>query len=134
MAIRPPLPRLHQRLGDANCPMILTGLLLYSSSIISMLFIGRLDELALAGKSPAIGFANITGYSILLGLAMGMEPICGQAFGAKKHTLLALSLQRTVLLRLFTASPISLLWLNMKKILLICGQDEAIAKLPLFSP
>ncbi|KAM1029417.1 hypothetical protein ACFX2A_042932 [Malus domestica] len=66
--------------------MILTGLLLYSSSIISMLFIGRLDELALAGKSPAIDFANITGYSILLGLAMGMEPICGQAFGAKKHS------------------------------------------------
>ncbi|KAM1337714.1 hypothetical protein ACFX13_042622 [Malus domestica] len=96
-----------------------------------MLFIGRLGELALAGKSPAIGFANIIGYSILLGLAMGMVPICGQDFGAKKHTMLGLSLQRTVLLRLFTSSPISLLWLNMKKILLICGQDEAMAKLPL---
>ncbi|XP_009371284.2 protein DETOXIFICATION 49-like [Pyrus x bretschneideri] len=108
-------------------PMILTGLLLYSRSIISMLFLGRLGELALAGGSLAVGFANITGYSILSGLAMGMEPICGQAFGARKHTLLGLSLQRTVLLLLFTSLPISLLWLNMKKILLICGQDEAIA-------
>ncbi|XP_062120524.1 protein DETOXIFICATION 49-like [Humulus lupulus] len=108
-------------------PMILTGLLLYSRSMISMLFIGRLGELALAGGSLAVGFANITGYSILSGLAMGMEPICGQAFGAKKNTLLGLCLQRTILLLMLTSIPISLLWLNMKKILLLCGQDEAIA-------
>ncbi|KAL6554686.1 Protein DETOXIFICATION 49 [Orobanche hederae] len=108
-------------------PMILTGLLLYCRSMISMLFLGRLGELALAGGSLAVGFANITGYSILSGLAMGMEPICGQAFGAKKYTLLGLSLQRTVLMLLVTSLPISLLWLNMKKVLLFCGQDKAIA-------
>ncbi|OAY48245.1 protein DETOXIFICATION 49 [Manihot esculenta] len=108
-------------------PMILTGLLLYSRSMISMLFLGRLGELALAGGSLAIGFANITGYSILSGLAMGMEPICGQAFGAQKHSLLGLTLQRTILLLIFTSLPISLLWLNMKRILLFCGQDMAIA-------
>ncbi|KAM1337715.1 hypothetical protein ACFX13_042623 [Malus domestica] len=92
-----------------------------------MLFLGRHGELALAGRSLAIGYANITGYSILSGLAMGMQLICGQAFGARKHTLLGLSLQRTVLLLLFTSLPISLLWLNMKKIILICGQYETIA-------
>lgn len=108
-------------------PMILTGLLLYCRSMISMLFLGRLGELALAGGSLALGFANITGYSILSGLAMGMEPICSQAFGAKKHALLGLSLQRTVLLLMLTSLPISFLWLNMKRILLFCGQDEAIA-------
>ncbi|KAJ0042209.1 hypothetical protein Pint_17383 [Pistacia integerrima] len=108
-------------------PMILTGLLLYSRSMISMLFLGRLGELGLAGGSLAVGFANITGYSILSGLAMGMEPICGQAFGAKKHTLLGLTLQRTVLLLILTSLPISLLWLNMKSILLFCGQDVDIA-------
>ncbi|KAJ6748055.1 PROTEIN DETOXIFICATION [Salix purpurea] len=69
-------------------PMILTGLFLYPRSMISMLFLGQLGELALAGGSLAVGFANITGYSILSGLAMGMEPICGQASGAKKHHLL----------------------------------------------
>ncbi|KAK4283143.1 hypothetical protein QN277_000127 [Acacia crassicarpa] len=108
-------------------PMIFTGLLLYCRSMISMLFLGRLGELSLAGGSLAIGFANITGYSILSGLAVGMEPICGQAFGAKKFTLLGLCLQRTILLLLFTSIPISLLWLYMKQILLLCGQDEAIA-------
>ncbi|KAJ4835657.1 Protein DETOXIFICATION 49 [Turnera subulata] len=95
--------------------------------MISMLFLGRLGELSLAGGSLAIGFANITGYSILSGLAMGMEPICGQAFGAKRYKLLGLSMQRTTLLLLLTSIPIAILWFNMKKILLLCGQEEDIA-------
>ncbi|CAH1438956.1 unnamed protein product [Lactuca virosa] len=114
-------------IGRIAIPMILTGLLLYSRSMISMLFLGHLGELALAGGSLAVGFANITGYSVLSGLAMGMEPICGQAFGAKRHTLLGLCLQRTVLLLLLVSFPIAILWLNMKSILLFCGQDEEIA-------
>ncbi|KAL5552146.1 hypothetical protein UlMin_002322 [Ulmus minor] len=108
-------------------PMVLTGLLLYSRSIISMLFLGRLGELALAGGSLAIGFANITGYSLLSGLAMGMEPICGQAFGAQRFKLLGLTLQRTVILLLLTSIPVSIFWFNMKKILLVCGQQDEIA-------
>ncbi|XP_058086371.1 protein DETOXIFICATION 49-like [Magnolia sinica] len=113
---------------NISFPMILTGLVLYSRSMISMLFLGHLGELSLAGGALAIGFANITGYSILSGLAMGMEPICGQAFGAKKYTLLGLSLQRTVLLLLSTSLPVALLWLNMKRILLFVGQNEDIAQ------
>ncbi|XP_074315893.1 protein DETOXIFICATION 49 [Silene latifolia] len=108
-------------------PLVLTGLILYSRSMISMLFLGQIGELALAGGSLAIGFANITGYSILSGLAMGMEPICGQAFGAKKYKLLGLVMQRTILLLLLASLPISLLWLNMKTILLFCHQNEDIA-------
>jgi len=107
--------------------MILTGLLLYSRSMISMIFLGRLGDLPLAGGSLALGFANITGYSVLSGLAMGMEPICGQAFGAQKHSLLGLTLSRTILLLLLTSIPISLLWLSMERILHLCGQDVAIA-------
>ncbi|KAL5727705.1 Protein DETOXIFICATION 49 [Ranunculus cassubicifolius] len=136
----PPTPQKPNRthlslaINEAKCianiafPMILTGLLLYSRSMISMLFLGHLGELSLAGGALALGFANITGYSILSGLAMGMEPICGQAFGAKRHTLLGLALQRTILLLLCISIPIAFLWLNMKKILLVCGQDEDISQ------
>ncbi|KAL4383901.1 hypothetical protein GQ457_15G001910 [Hibiscus cannabinus] len=114
-------------IANIAVPMILTGLMLYSRSLISMLFLGRLGELALAGGSLAIGFANITGYSILTGLAMGMESICGQAYGAKRYTVLGITLQRTVLLLLVSSLPISILWINMRKILILCGQDETIA-------
>lgn len=107
--------------------MVLTGLLLYSRSMISMLFLGRLGDLALAGGSLALGFANITGYSVLSGLAMGMEPICGQAFGARRFKLLGLTMQRMVILLLITSILIALFWLNMKKLLLLCHQEEDIA-------
>ncbi|KAG5593110.1 hypothetical protein H5410_043624 [Solanum commersonii] len=47
-------------IGNIAFPMIFTGLILYSRSIISMIFLGHLGELSLAGGSLAIGFANIT--------------------------------------------------------------------------
>ncbi|XP_043712457.1 protein DETOXIFICATION 48-like [Telopea speciosissima] len=114
-------------IGKISGPTVLTGLLLYSRAVISMLFLGYLGELELAGGSLSIGFANITGYSVISGLAMGMEPICGQAYGAKQWKLLGLTLQRTVLLLLTTSIPISFMWLNIKRILLWCGQDETIS-------
>ncbi|KAJ0025626.1 hypothetical protein Pint_08561 [Pistacia integerrima] len=114
-------------IGKISGPTTITGLLMYSRAMISMLFLGYLGELELAGGSLSIGFANITGYSVISGLAMGMEPICGQAFGAKQWKLLGLTLQRTVLLLLSTSIPISFMWLNMKRILLWCGQDQEIS-------
>ncbi|VFQ62277.1 unnamed protein product [Cuscuta campestris] len=114
-------------IGKISGPTALTGLLLYSRAFISMLFLGRLGGLELAAGSLSLGFANITGYSVITGLALGMEPICGQAHGAKQTALLGLTLQRTVLLLLSAAVPISFLWLNMYKILLWCGQDEKIS-------
>lgn len=114
-------------IANISGPTAMTGLLLYSRAMISMLFLGHLGELELAGGSLSIGFANITGYSVISGLAMGMEPICGQAYGAKQWKLLGLTLQRTVLLLLSTSIPISFMWLNMKRILLRCGQDEEIS-------
>lgn len=114
-------------IGKISGPTAVTGLLLYSRAMISMLFLGYLGELELAGGSLSIGFANITGYSIISGLAMGMEPICGQAYGAKQMKLLGITLQRTVLLLLSTSLPISFMWFNMKTILSWCGQDEDIS-------
>ncbi|KAI3760735.1 hypothetical protein L1987_51134 [Smallanthus sonchifolius] len=114
-------------IGKISGPTAITGLLLYSRAMISMLFLGYLGELELAGGSLSIGFANITGYSIISGLAMGMEPICGQAYGAKQMEILGLTLQKTVLLLLSTCVPISFIWLNMNTILVWCGQDKEIS-------
>ncbi|KAG6391942.1 hypothetical protein SASPL_149706 [Salvia splendens] len=108
-------------------PQLMTALLLHSRSVISTLFLGRLGPLPLAGGALAVAFANITGYSILSGLAAGMEPICSQSFGAKRLPLLGLTLQRATLLLLLASLPISLLWLNITPLLLLSGQDPAIA-------
>ncbi|XP_020701225.1 protein DETOXIFICATION 48 [Dendrobium catenatum] len=114
-------------IGKICFPTAVTGLVLYSRAMISMLFLGYLGELQLAGGSLSIGFTNITGYSVLSGLAMGMEPICGQAFGARRRHLLSLTLHRTILLLLVASLPISFLWLNIRRILLWLNQDDSIS-------
>jgi multidrug resistance protein, MATE family len=108
-------------------PMILSGILLYLRSMISMLFLGQLGRLSLAGGALSLGFANITGYSVLSGLAMGMEPICAQAIGAGHHNVLNRTLWRTIVLLLTASVPIAALWFSMHHLLLACGQDPDIA-------
>ncbi|MCO5564280.1 hypothetical protein L7F22_017939 [Adiantum nelumboides] len=109
-------------------PLILAGLLLYPRGIISMYFLGQLGELELAGGALSIAFANITGYSVLYGLALGMEPICGQAYGAKQWTLMALTTKKAIMGLIWTSLPIAFLWFNMQRILLLCGQDESVTE------
>lgn len=58
---------------------------------------------------------------------MGMEPICGQAYGASKRGILCLTFQRAFLLLLITTIPMSILWFNVDTILLWLGQDVEIA-------
>ncbi|KAG2730611.1 hypothetical protein I3843_01G296600 [Carya illinoinensis] len=108
------------------CPIVVSSLLLYFKTLISMLFLGHIGNSELAGASLSIGFANITGYSVLKGLAMGMEPICCQAYGAKRWEVLCQTYKRTQCLLFLAAIPISLLWLNMEPILLWLGQDRNI--------
>ncbi|KAG0456994.1 hypothetical protein HPP92_022151 [Vanilla planifolia] len=54
-------------------PMVLTGLLLYTRSMISMFFLGRLGSLP-RRRLLAIGFANITGYPFSPGLPPAWSP------------------------------------------------------------
>uniref|UniRef100_A0A0D9XFT9 Protein DETOXIFICATION n=1 Tax=Leersia perrieri TaxID=77586 RepID=A0A0D9XFT9_9ORYZ len=108
-------------------PMVGAGILFYLRSLVSMVFLGRLGQLPLAGGSLALGFANITGYSVLSGLAGGMDPVCGQAFGAGRTDLLRAALRRTVLLLLAASIPIAALWLAMHRVLVATGQDAEIA-------
>lgn len=110
------------------CPILMTSMLLYSRSVVSMLFLGRLGKAELAGGSLALGFGNITGNSILRGLATGMDPICCQAYGAKRLSVLSQTFQKTLCLLLLVSIPISALWLNMEPICIWLGQDPAITR------
>ncbi|XP_068322045.1 protein DETOXIFICATION 54 [Pyrus communis] len=107
-------------------PITAMNCLVFVRAAVSVLFLGRLGSLELAGGALSIGFTNITGYSVLMGLASGLEPVCSQAFGNKNYDLLSLSLQRMVLILLLAVIPISLLWINLQSIMVFMGQDKAI--------
>ncbi|KAK7287104.1 hypothetical protein RIF29_00149 [Crotalaria pallida] len=115
-------------LAKISSPMMMTNMLLYSRSAISMLFLGHQGKVELAGGALALGFANITANSVLKGLTMGMDPICCQAYGAKRWSILSQTFYKTLCLLLLVTIPISLLWLNMAPILQWLGQDPEITR------
>ncbi|KAI3691580.1 hypothetical protein L6452_31376 [Arctium lappa] len=108
-------------------PLFTMGLVGYLKNMIAVVCMGRLGSLELAGGALAIGFTNITGYSVLSGLAMGMEPLCSQAFGSRNLHMVTLTLQRTILLLLFASLPIGMLWVNLEPLMLKLRQDPEIS-------
>ncbi|XP_075506642.1 protein DETOXIFICATION 55-like [Primulina tabacum] len=108
---------------DISFPILAVGILIYLKNMISVACMGRLGSLELAGGALAIGFTNITGYSVLSGLAMGMEPLCSQAFGSKNLAMVSITLQRTIILLLFASIPIGMLWMKFEPLLLWLHQE-----------
>ncbi|KAL8238721.1 hypothetical protein R6Q59_015288 [Mikania micrantha] len=110
-------------------PLFTMGLVSYLKNMISVACMGRLGRLELAGGALAIGFTNITGYSVLSGLAMGMEPLCSQAFGSRNLHMVNLSLQRTIFILLLASLPIGIIWVNLEPIMLKLHQDPEITRI-----
>ncbi|XP_010053391.2 protein DETOXIFICATION 56 [Eucalyptus grandis] len=108
-------------------PLVVMNLTWFAKIAITTAFLGRLGELQLAGGTLGFTFANVTGFSVLNGLCGAMEPICGQAHGARNFKLLHKTLFMSVLLLLAASLPISFLWLNVDKVLIRFGQQEDIS-------
>ncbi|KAF9622208.1 hypothetical protein IFM89_030066 [Coptis chinensis] len=117
-----------RRTKDIAFPIAAMSLVGYLKGIISVVCMGKLGRLELAGGALAIGFTNITGYSVLSGLAMGMDPVCSQAFGSRNLTLVFATLKRTIIMLLCASVPIGLLWLNLEPVMLRLHQKSDIAR------
>ncbi|KAJ4956230.1 hypothetical protein NE237_013013 [Protea cynaroides] len=108
-------------------PLVAMNLTWFAKLAITTAFLGRLGDLQLAGGALGFTFANVTGFSVLNGLCGAMEPICGQAYGAKNYSLLHKTLAMTTFLLLLTTIPVAFLWLNVDKILIHFGQQPDIS-------
>ncbi|KAK7363558.1 hypothetical protein VNO77_05704 [Canavalia gladiata] len=117
-----------KRMRDIGLPIAAMSLVGYLKNMTLVVCMGRLGSLELAGGSMAIGFTNITGYSVLSGLAMGMEPLCTQAFGSRNLSLVSLTLLRTIFMLLLFSLPICLLWLNLETFMLCLNQNPDITR------
>ncbi|KAL6337681.1 hypothetical protein AAG906_037274 [Vitis piasezkii] len=116
-------------LAKIACPIILTSLLLFSRSIVTTFFMGHFGQSELAGSSLGMGFGNVSGISLMKGLSVGMEPICCQAYGAKKMSVISQTYVKTIFLLFLVCIPIILLWLNIEPIFLLLGQDPGVTKI-----
>ncbi|RCV43188.1 hypothetical protein SEVIR_9G276900v4 [Setaria viridis] len=108
-------------------PIVASCVLQNVVNMASVMFVGHLGELPLAGASLATSLANVTGYSLLTGMATALDTLCGQAFGARQHHLLGVYKQRAMVVLGLACVPIALVWAYAGRILLFLRQDPEIA-------
>ncbi|XP_051139058.1 protein DETOXIFICATION 54-like [Andrographis paniculata] len=118
-----------KELWAMTLPITAMNFLVYVRAVVSVLFLGRLGSLELAGGALSIGFTNITGYSVLVGLASGLEPVCSRAYGCNDLDLLSASLHRMIIILLMAIIPIGVLWINLESIMVFMGQDREITSI-----
>ncbi|WCJ22304.1 MATE efflux family protein [Euphorbia peplus] len=108
-------------------PLIGVSILQYCLQVISVMFVGHLGQLPLSSASIASSFANVSGFSVLLGMGSALETVCGQAFGAKEYHMLGIHTQRAILTLLVLSIPLAIIWFYTGSILIILGQNHEIA-------
>ncbi|KAJ8622913.1 hypothetical protein MRB53_031442 [Persea americana] len=116
-----------KKLGILAGPMVAVGVSQYLLQLISLMMVGHLGEISLSGAALATSLTSVTGFSLLAGMASGLETLCGQAYGAQQYQNLGLHTQRAIFCLLLVSLPISLLWASMGKLLCFMGQDPLIS-------
>ncbi|PNT73752.1 protein DETOXIFICATION 56 [Brachypodium distachyon] len=109
-------------------PLIGMNLTWFAKLAVTTAFLGRLGDLELAAGTLGYSFANATGFAVLTGLCGAMDPICGQAHGARNAPLLRRTLLMATALLLAASAPIALLWLRVDAVLRRFGQQDDIAE------
>jgi Na+-driven multidrug efflux pump len=78
----PPPSHILHRLTKLSVPLFIQNLLAYSTTLVAVAFVGHLNHPELLSSAVlANSLYNVTGYSLLQGLASGMESLCGQVGG-----------------------------------------------------
>ncbi|XP_020105374.1 protein DETOXIFICATION 14-like isoform X1 [Ananas comosus] len=116
-----------KRVGHLAGPMVAMGLTQLLVQVVSNMMVGHLGQLSLSSAAIATSLTGVTGFSLLLGMASGLETLCGQAYGAQQYRILGIHTYRAIVTLLAVSLPISVLWVSMGKILSFIGQDPMIS-------
>ncbi|KAH1245235.1 Protein DETOXIFICATION 11 [Glycine max] len=118
-----------KRMIDIAGPMVVVTASQRLLQVVSVMMVGHLnDDLFLSSAALAISLTAVTGFSFLMGMASGLETICGQAYGAQQHKKIGVQTYTAIFALTFVCLPFTFLWINMEKILVFIGQDPLIAK------
>ena len=96
--------------------------------VSSILFLGHsVSSRKFAGAMLAMTLSNVSGMSVLVGLAGATSTLCAQAHGAGAHHLLGEYLRRSLAVLALACVPISAAWWFAAPVLRALGQAAPIA-------
>ncbi|KAF2828074.1 MATE efflux family protein [Ophiobolus disseminans] len=116
-------------LAKYSVPLMLTYLLQYNFSLVTIFVVGHIGTDELGAVSLATMTANITGLAVYEGLATSLDTLCAQAYGSGKKELVGLHLQRMILFMLLVTLPIGAVWLSSGWILAALVPEKELAHL-----
>ncbi|KAI4976853.1 hypothetical protein ZWY2020_050460 [Hordeum vulgare] len=118
-----------KRLWRIVGPAIFQRVALYGINVVSQAFIGHIGDLELAAFSIASTVIAGFNFGFLLGMASALETLCGQAFGAKKHHMLGVYLQRSWIVLFLFALALTPTYVFTEDLLLLLGQAPELSRL-----
>ncbi|KAK8940076.1 MATE efflux family protein 5 [Platanthera guangdongensis] len=100
----------------------------YLVQVTSSMMVGHLGELALSSAAIATSLSGVTGFSLLVGMASGLDTLCGQAYGAQQYKKLSIHTYSAIMSLILVCLPVSVLWISLGRLLLLIGQDPLISQ------
>ncbi|XP_073526298.1 uncharacterized protein [Phyllobates terribilis] len=116
-----------KRLGWVAAPMVAVNTCQYLLQSSALTMVGHLGEFSLAATALAVSITAVTGFSLVVGMASGIETLCGQAYGAQQYQKLGTKTYTAILSLTLSCFPISILWFNLHSLLILTGQDPLIS-------
>ena len=114
---------------DASLSTSLSLIYIYSVNFISLGFIGSFkDSVMIGGIGLGILCSNCCVYVIITSLNQGVNVLAAQAFGAEKHSLVALSYHRGLFILLIVLLPLLVVLGFSKHILIFLNIEPALAQ------
>ncbi|KAL0381424.1 UNVERIFIED_CONTAM: protein DETOXIFICATION 14 [Sesamum angustifolium] len=117
-----------KRVNRIAWPMLVVTVSNSVSRLLPMFMLGHLNRLSLSSTSIALSFCNVTGFSVLSGLAGALETLCGQAYGAEQYRQVGTFVYGAILGLFLICLPVSILWMYTGKLLIFLGQDPLVSK------
>ncbi|KAI8028758.1 Protein DETOXIFICATION 14 [Camellia lanceoleosa] len=116
-----------KKVSHIAAPMVVVTMSQYLLRVVPMIMVGHISELYLSSAAIATSLTNVSGYSVLFGMASALETLCGQAYGAGQYRKLGIYTYGAILSLILICLLISLLWIFMVKLLVFFGQDPSIS-------
>ncbi|KAJ4821964.1 Protein DETOXIFICATION 40 [Turnera subulata] len=108
-------------------PAVVVYMIGYFMSMSTQIFSGHLGNLELAAASLGNNGIQVFAYGLMLGMGSAVETLCGQAFGAHKHKMLGVYLQRSTILLCIAGIFLTIIYVFCKPILILLGESTEIA-------
>ncbi|XP_051151964.1 protein DETOXIFICATION 21-like [Andrographis paniculata] len=121
--------RENKKIWVVAAPAIFTRFSTFGTGIITQAFIGHVGSKELAAFALVSTVFLRFAQGILLGMANGLETLCGQAYGAGQHHMLGIYLQRSWLVSIIASTVLLPVFIFTAPILRALGQEKEIAEM-----